>query len=247
MPRKHAGGRPPEGAETKLAPLNMRTTPELRARIEEAAAQSGRSLTQEVERRLLTTFLFDEVRGGPHIGAFVNMLASTIQMIENRTGTKWTEDTLAFEAVRAASARLLRWTRPRDPGDLLLSEANRRWHNATGARQEAADALDEFRRSLGMESRHGIAMDAPKPRQSGGLFASGVPQWRDAREGWTDEQRAEEGRLVEALQQAQQEAETASAEATDLFSPRLEIRREGEEMGESLAETLFQRIGPKPA
>lgn len=40
----------------KLQPLNMRTTAEIRGRLEEAAALSGRSLTQEVERRLEQSF-----------------------------------------------------------------------------------------------------------------------------------------------------------------------------------------------
>ena len=38
----------PGGA--KLSPLNMRTTKEIRAKLEGAAAESGRSLSQQVER-----------------------------------------------------------------------------------------------------------------------------------------------------------------------------------------------------
>jgi hypothetical protein len=48
--------------EGKRHPLNMRTTAELRAKIEAAAAASGRSLVQEVEYRLERSFLADEVR-----------------------------------------------------------------------------------------------------------------------------------------------------------------------------------------
>lgn len=40
----------------KLQPLNMRTTADIRGRLEQAAALSGRSLTQEVERRLEQSF-----------------------------------------------------------------------------------------------------------------------------------------------------------------------------------------------
>ena len=61
MPKKHAGGRPTEGEEIKLSPLNMRTTPQLRAMIERAANANARSLTQEVEFRLRASFRDDEV------------------------------------------------------------------------------------------------------------------------------------------------------------------------------------------
>ncbi len=48
----------------KRHPLNMRTTKELRDKIERAARLSGRSLVQEVEYRLERSFWEDEVRGG---------------------------------------------------------------------------------------------------------------------------------------------------------------------------------------
>jgi hypothetical protein len=44
-------------AKGKRYPLNMRTTLELRQKIEEAAEWSGRSLVQEVEHRLEESFL----------------------------------------------------------------------------------------------------------------------------------------------------------------------------------------------
>ena len=49
-----------EGGAQRVA-LNMKATPSLRGRLEEAAAESGRSLTQEVEYRVETSFLFDKV------------------------------------------------------------------------------------------------------------------------------------------------------------------------------------------
>jgi predicted HicB family RNase H-like nuclease len=45
----------------KRYPLNMRTTKELRDKIEEAAMASGRSLVQEVEFRLETSFQQQEI------------------------------------------------------------------------------------------------------------------------------------------------------------------------------------------
>jgi hypothetical protein len=41
----------------KRHPLNMRTTQELREKVERAATESGRSLVQEVEYRLECSFM----------------------------------------------------------------------------------------------------------------------------------------------------------------------------------------------
>ena len=47
-------------AEQKRYPLNMRTTKAVRERLERAAAKSGRSLAQEVERRLERSLDLDQ-------------------------------------------------------------------------------------------------------------------------------------------------------------------------------------------
>lgn len=49
---KGVGGRPREGAEVKAAYLNMRTSPELRARVAASAKRRGLSIAQEVERMI---------------------------------------------------------------------------------------------------------------------------------------------------------------------------------------------------
>jgi Arc-like DNA binding domain len=54
MPRKKV-------VQGKRYPLNMRTTKEMRDKLERAAAESGRSLVGEVEYRLERSFDRDEV------------------------------------------------------------------------------------------------------------------------------------------------------------------------------------------
>jgi uncharacterized protein (DUF1778 family) len=57
--RKEGCGMPvrgSKGGDGKRYPLNMRTTKEIRERLERAAAKSGRSLAQEVEYRLERSF-----------------------------------------------------------------------------------------------------------------------------------------------------------------------------------------------
>lgn len=60
--QKNKGGRPRLGAEVRRCPLNTRTSPEMRAMIEQAAAANGLSMTLEVERRLIRSFEGDEIR-----------------------------------------------------------------------------------------------------------------------------------------------------------------------------------------
>ncbi len=57
MPRRTTGG------AGKRMPMNMRTTAELRRKIDKAAAKSGRSLVQEVEHRVEQSFSQAETNG----------------------------------------------------------------------------------------------------------------------------------------------------------------------------------------
>jgi len=56
MPRRAEKTTKKQRATGKLYPLNMRTTFELRRRLEKAAAESGHSLSREVEDRLTQSF-----------------------------------------------------------------------------------------------------------------------------------------------------------------------------------------------
>jgi hypothetical protein len=75
----------------KRYPLNMRTTKELRDKIEEAAMASGRSLVQEVEFRLEKSFQEDDAYGGPHLSAVFRLLADYKALIEAKAGVGWKE------------------------------------------------------------------------------------------------------------------------------------------------------------
>ena len=62
QPAKRKRGRPPlnPGEGAKRSPLNFRTTVGLRKKIEQASQESGLSMTQEVERRLILSFVTQE-------------------------------------------------------------------------------------------------------------------------------------------------------------------------------------------
>ncbi len=76
--------------EGKRVPLNMRTTRELRERLEKEAADSGRSLTQEVEHRLKQSFSDPDARlqgfGSEDRLKLLRSLALAVDMVEATTG-----------------------------------------------------------------------------------------------------------------------------------------------------------------
>ena len=90
----------------KRAPLNMRTTQEVRERLEKAAADSGRSLVQEVEVRLEQSFLEEDALGGMQFRALFRLLGNAAVLIERKTGKSCFEDWNTWVAVQGAWTEL---------------------------------------------------------------------------------------------------------------------------------------------
>jgi len=91
----------------KRYPLNMRTTKELRDKIEEAATASGRSLVQEVEVRLEKSFQEDDAYGGPHLSRVFRLLADYKALIEAKAGVRWTESDRVRDEIAQVFTELL--------------------------------------------------------------------------------------------------------------------------------------------
>ena len=87
----------------KRFPLSLRITEEMRTKLHNAAAQTGRSVSQEVEFRLERSFTREEdVWGGAHTERLLRMLAIAIEGQEKSTGKKWTEDDATRNLVATA-------------------------------------------------------------------------------------------------------------------------------------------------
>ncbi len=113
--------------EGKRTPLNMRSTRELRERLEREAADSGRSLAQEVEFRLERSFeeeksqaaISDEAVGGVYASfgkletfLVARLLANAIQTIEAVTGKNWMDDPEVHRQTQEACKTILDAFRP---------------------------------------------------------------------------------------------------------------------------------------
>ena len=110
-------GRPtlPPG-EVKRAPLNMRTTPKLRKRIDKSAAESGSSLAQEIEARLSRSYLFEDtlsvMGAAPETARFIRNLLDAQQLIEQKSGHAAWGDYETWIALKAAVIEIFEIERP---------------------------------------------------------------------------------------------------------------------------------------
>ena len=87
MPRKAVD------SEVRLRSLNLKTTEDLRARLERAAADSGRALTHEVEARLARSFRDEELFVDVQTYELVMSFAQKLRDISPQFGnTPWHEN-----------------------------------------------------------------------------------------------------------------------------------------------------------
>jgi hypothetical protein len=230
-------GRPSKGSAAKRAPLNLKTTPELRDRIRDAA--KGRALTQEIEDRLRASFLLDDIMGGSHIRSFVMALGQTIGNIERRTGAKWLDDPATWTAVTAATLRLLRWDKPDpSPEEEARNQAEEDHKKAVAVREDAERALNEFR------AAHGIKSAEAYQSEIGTMYAHLAALGSElVRNRWTADELAEEIRLMEALIIARDAEYAAFARLTALSEPIRQMRHQAAEMGRAEAEPAMLNEG----
>jgi hypothetical protein len=99
--------------------MAIRMPPDMRAKLEAAAKEEGRTLSQELLSRLRTSFLKDELRAPKTIRA----LAYIVEIMERRVelllcgrdrinGNQWRDDSLVFDAFKSGVNWILDQLRP---------------------------------------------------------------------------------------------------------------------------------------
>ena len=101
------------GKATKRHVLSIRTTEEGRSKLDDAAKFNGRSLSEEIDRRLEQSFVRDELVGGIYNTVFLHRLGATIRDIEASTGQEWTKNEFTWWAVKKAVLLALNERRPK--------------------------------------------------------------------------------------------------------------------------------------
>lgn len=95
------------GGDKKRWIMSIRTTADGRRRLVEAAEQSGRNLTEEIESRLQFSFHRDDSVGGPANAAFIDLVGATLRDIEAAAGRSWRDDPETWSRARASILQLL--------------------------------------------------------------------------------------------------------------------------------------------
>lgn len=101
MPRKAVD------TEVRLQSLNLKTTQELRTRLENAASASGRALTHEVEARLNRSFEYDFLLGDNETALVLRTLGTAIKRFEKSSGKEWVKDSATHEVVYEVASQVI--------------------------------------------------------------------------------------------------------------------------------------------
>jgi hypothetical protein len=102
----------------KSATITTRITPTTRAALEQAARANRRSLSQEIELRLVQSAYADQERGKA-VRVLGELVKSVAQDVEQLTGTNWLADAFTAEATRLAIDQALSRFAPRREGQTL--------------------------------------------------------------------------------------------------------------------------------
>lgn len=234
---KNKGGRPAhhEG-ETKKAAIAVRTAPSVRDALKSAADENGRSITQEVEKRLIVSFEADGGQRSSETERLLAQFAAEIASIEKMTGKRWHKDRKTAGAVlemfRHLPTRLVRTDDPSD--DELVSKA---WDALYRARMETEQLRDHLR-------DFGITPHTPSlasrglfgSRQAGAglsdlLADSRAGRWREReqldRMDLPPEAKRHALALIELLEGADEREKLASEAHSEAIGPYLEAEEEG--------------------
>ncbi|QUT05204.1 TraY domain-containing protein [Sphingobium phenoxybenzoativorans] len=120
---KKSGGRPPERDEAKRSAIAVRTTADVKRRLEAAATASGKSLTQEIERRLEQSLSWEKDLGGGKNIAFFIGLANEFSRAEAFSGRPWHEDHATWTAAKMLTERYFSSWRPLPPNSSEIAKA----------------------------------------------------------------------------------------------------------------------------
>ena len=134
-------GRPPKGEfHDKRKTLSTRITAGLRDQLEEAATESGRSLSQEIELRLMQSFEKEESRwrefGDSRLFYLCRAFAMSIRLEEAKTKKSMFEDAETFMAASEAVDTTM-WEQVRDNWPIYVKNLEAAERAAVRARRRS--------------------------------------------------------------------------------------------------------------
>ena len=146
---KRRPGRPRKSAEeAKRAPITITTTARMRERIDASAQESGRSRTQEIERRLEQSFMLDDMATSLATRALLSFVQLAAETLEWQQGASWTENADVALQLAGAITFYIDRNRPRAQGEinywaaLDLFQMNRLQHDRGEIDAKTLEARD---------------------------------------------------------------------------------------------------------
>jgi hypothetical protein len=102
-------GRPPKHEGERLSKnRTFRVRGTLDEQLEAAAQKAGRSVSEEIERRLDDSFKrIEELYGGPHLSATFRILADNLALVKAKFGERWAESDFALGQLARAFAEVI--------------------------------------------------------------------------------------------------------------------------------------------
>jgi hypothetical protein len=102
-------GRPPKHEGERLSKnRTFRVRGTLDEQLEAAAQKTGRSVSEEIERRLDDSFKrIEELYGGPHLSATFRILADNLALVKAKFGERWAENDFARDEIARAFATVI--------------------------------------------------------------------------------------------------------------------------------------------
>lgn len=229
------GGRPRHhDGEVKKAAIAVRTAPSIRDALKKAADESGRSITQEVEARLVASLERDGGTRTPETERLLTEIGGAIAEIEGWTGKRWHRDRKTYGAVLEMMERGPAFKkRVDDPKeDEIVAAA---WQKYFSIRQQITPLVD-WLNEIGIDS-----VERPGyPRSGRGLFGrrttnallQGMPsRWRERAQ--VDElklpEKLENGALtiIGQLETLDSLGEAAFSEWQDAQAPYIQAEADG--------------------
>jgi hypothetical protein len=175
MVRKRApgGGRKPKGPfKNKDATLTTRITRDVREALDREADRNNRSLSQEVEYRLVQSLTAGDVelRGNRRNRALGYIVGRLAGLIEQETGENWRRDKFTFETVQSAIETMLFKLAPEGLAKIPTRVKRQAEHQARIlARARTTMIPKGFAKTLAL-----IKKQKPTPAAIGNSFAEGM-------------------------------------------------------------------------
>ena len=137
-------------AEPEFVQFKLRIRPELKQRIERAAAASGRSVNRESIARLEASLDRDGGKPDSANEAVLKQVATILTAASAAAGPNWAENTVAWELVRSTVDHLLQGWGPWEDED----------HEAPELSVEAAEAFQRWKSAIGAEGKSPAEVEA---------------------------------------------------------------------------------------